>query len=209
MPPRWWECPELWKNETAFIIGGGDSLIGFDWSLLADKKVIGCNDAYQLGEEIVDAVIFGDVDWYNVHKRTLINFKGLKVTCHKDCIGEPGLMLLERRPREMPLAKRRVGWHTNTGTIAIHLAAKFGCSACVLLGFDGRLKKDGSQSSWHEHNVHPLQDRDIYEKKFLPGFKCMARAMKKAYPNFKIFNATPRSKLKEFPKISLKEALAL
>jgi len=208
MPPHWWECPELWKNEVAFVVGGGSSLIGFDWSLLADKKVIGCNDAYLLGEEIVDVCCFGDHDWYKVHKKSLADFKGLKVTCNKDCIGEPNIMMLERRPREMPLAKRRICWHTNTGTVAIHLAAKFGCSVCVLLGFDMKLGKFG-ESNWHKHNVHPDQDKDIYRKKFLPGFECFTRGLMKRYPDFKVYNATEGSELKEFPMLSLEKALTL
>jgi hypothetical protein len=92
--------------------------------------------------------------------------------------------------------------------MAIHLAVKFGCVACVLLGFDMQLGETG-ETNWHAHNVHVDQDRDIYEKKFLPGFMCFARGLKQRYPEFKIYNATPGSKLTEFPMITLEKALAL
>jgi hypothetical protein len=37
----------MWKGERCFIIGGGPSLKGFDWSLLDGEKVIATNRGYQ------------------------------------------------------------------------------------------------------------------------------------------------------------------
>jgi len=38
----------MWEGETAFIVGGGPSLLDVDISVLEGKRVIGVNNAYQL-----------------------------------------------------------------------------------------------------------------------------------------------------------------
>ncbi len=64
-----------WPGSEVFIIGGGKSLEGFDWSLLRPELTIGCNDAYLLGEEVCKIAIFGDNKWYLKHKEKLSKFK--------------------------------------------------------------------------------------------------------------------------------------
>jgi hypothetical protein len=49
----------IWKNDTAFILGGGPSLSKVDFSLIEHRRVIGVNNAYQLGDW-VDICWFGD-----------------------------------------------------------------------------------------------------------------------------------------------------
>ncbi len=47
-----WPIPKIWNKSTVFIIGGGPSLLDIDLSLLHDKRVIGVNQAYKLGNWI-------------------------------------------------------------------------------------------------------------------------------------------------------------
>jgi hypothetical protein len=63
-PSMYWEAPStLWSGEVVYIIGGGPSLKTLDLGVLADRRVIGCNDAYMLGPW-VGICFFGDYGWY-------------------------------------------------------------------------------------------------------------------------------------------------
>lgn len=52
------ELTEKFKDKTVFIIGGGNSLSGFDFSRLENKCVIALNSAYKFVGK--DAVFFLD-----------------------------------------------------------------------------------------------------------------------------------------------------
>jgi len=62
-----WTPSVIWKGQDAFIIGGGSSLQGFEFSKLVGKNVIGCNDAFRLGVEIVPWCLFGDSSFWRTH----------------------------------------------------------------------------------------------------------------------------------------------
>jgi len=198
-----WKTSCFWKDKTVFIIGGGSSLKGFDWSLLHAKHVIGCNDAYQLGDW-VDICCFGDSKWYRSHRGKLEMFKGLTVTWRDEFEDEPDVMVLKGRPRELALEPDRIGWNTNTGALAINLAVKLGCTTIILLGFDMKLGNNGS-SNWYK-NLLDKPNEELF-KKFHKGFECLKAEMKKKVPDVQVLNANPDSNLNSFPKITLEEAL--
>ena len=54
-----WIPPQIWKGQTVFILGGGPSLNEANLDLIHDRRVIGVNNAYQLGSW-VDVCWFGD-----------------------------------------------------------------------------------------------------------------------------------------------------
>ena len=54
-----WTPPKIWEGQTAFIIGGGPSINDLDMDLIKDRRVIGTNNAYQMGGW-VDICWFGD-----------------------------------------------------------------------------------------------------------------------------------------------------
>lgn len=72
-----WMPKKIWNGETAFIIGGGPSLSSFDWNLLKGKHTIGCNDAYLLGKERCEVMLFSDVKWGIAHEKRLSQYKGI------------------------------------------------------------------------------------------------------------------------------------
>jgi len=51
--------PQIWKDGIAFILGGGPSLNDVDFDLIKNRRIIGVNNAYQLGDW-VDVCWFGD-----------------------------------------------------------------------------------------------------------------------------------------------------
>ena len=54
-----WHPPKMWNDKTVFVLGGGPSLNGTNLDLIRDERVIGANNAYQLGSW-VDVCWFGD-----------------------------------------------------------------------------------------------------------------------------------------------------
>jgi len=152
-----WDPPALWSGETTYIIGGGPSLKGFDWSHLHDKHVVGCNDAYLLGDW-VDVCVFGDRDWFMLHwkdevkvngtaQEGLPKFAGLRVTNLESCARIPGLLVCRRRGLGINMRPRQLSWNLNTGGLAINLAARLGASVIVLLGFDMKLEEGGKKET--------------------------------------------------------------
>ena len=66
-----WSAPEMWRDETVFIIGGGPSLAEMDLSPIHSRPVIGVNNAYALGPW-VDVIFFGDAHWWPHNKKTAL-----------------------------------------------------------------------------------------------------------------------------------------
>ncbi len=51
--------PKIWKDGTAFILGGGPSLNEVNFDLIKNERVIGVNNTYRLGAW-VDVCYSGD-----------------------------------------------------------------------------------------------------------------------------------------------------
>lgn len=227
---HWWTPPTFWKGATVYVIGGGSSLRDMDWSRLHGKQVIGCNDAYMLGEKVVDVCCFGDMGWFKTHinrqvrvseraaKWTglkpgqlmgpgLSQFKGLKVTCCRNValMNPPprGILIMDWRPIGLVLTPGRLGWNLSTGACSINLAVIFGATRIVLLGFDMHLGEDGA-SNYHP-NLKDPPNAAIYDK-FRAGFEALDRGIKK-HGGIEVLNATPGSAMDIFPIVERDEVL--
>ena len=64
-------------NKECYIIGGGPSLIGFDWSKLDGKFVIAINRAYEVLPN-AQIVYFTDDDYYQRHRSEMLAHSGKK-----------------------------------------------------------------------------------------------------------------------------------
>lgn len=143
----------MWDGATAVILGGGPSLEYTDLTPLQHPRnpkirVIGCNDAFLLGDW-VDVCYFGDWPWYELFEKDLDQYEGLKVTLHERCaqFDSEGVLVVRREVRGCFL-DGRVGWNMNTGTSAINLAILFGARKVVLVGFDFKNANNG-EPNWH------------------------------------------------------------
>lgn len=197
-----WMPEKMWDGEDCYIIGGGPSLKGFDWSVLKDRHTIGCNYSYQLGHEIVDIVVFGDREWYDLHRLGLIRFEeegGLVVTnlpsFHVPSF--PQLKVMARTPRGMSL--EGLGWNGNTGAVAINFALLLGVEQVFLLGFD--MMSVGGEFNWYEGT----EDKKTVYNRFLDGFGYVARDLPLLFPEAGVFNITDDSALDVFPKIPMRK----
>ena len=202
--PRW--IPEkIWDGQDVFIIGGGESLKTFDWNKLKDEYTIGCNDAFEHGEEICKICIFGDAPWFKTFKHKLALYKGAVFTNASSLQKTrlPWLWVMGRR--SLGLHSDALGWNFNTGASAINLAILLGAKQIFLLGFDMHLSKDG-KPNWHQNIVdRPKKEKypKIYDK-FIKGFERVASDLKTKFPNVKVFNITDNSSLDCFLKVSVK-----
>jgi len=208
-----WMPPEIWKDNAAYIIGGGPSLKNMDWTPFKDKRVIGCNDAYTLGDWI-DVCFFGDYLWYMGqsnfvgHREKLMSFPGLKVTCSEKRISDAGILRVRRaifkRGITFDRAKGTVCWNGNTGLAAINLAIYFGCKKIVLLGFDMKLSNEGD-SNWHP-NLKTKPNKSLYPR-YLGSAQLVAKDIKAKFPDIEVLNANPGSAMEYFKKVEIKDVV--
>lgn len=211
----YWTAPKLWPGNTAFILGGGPSLDDMDLTPLHARRCVGTNDAYAKGQW-VDAVVFGDTGWYNIHNVDWIErpdgfhhlgfrrYSGLKVTNNVALLGRPGIKVMERKNVGLSMNQRCLAWNFNTGAAAINLAVLLGAARVVLLGFDMKLGK-GRRSNWH-HNLKDKPNAEVYPK-FLKWFRQLHKEWQAKCPEVAIVNATPGSALKLFPMVDYEEEL--
>ena len=215
---EYWTIPELWPGESVLVIGGGHSLVGFDWGPLKNFNVIGCNDAYLLGDW-VDVVLSGDPDWLRCHckRQEYRDFKGLRVSLAPILsndedpdnpfppAGDEGRTHHVRRiSKGCSEGRNELGWHENTGAAAICLAVKMGASQVFLYGFDMKLHYDEKnkewRNNWHQNNLDG-PDPDVFVK-HIGGHETVKAYMDKHHPKVGIYNCGPDSFLLTWPMLS-------
>lgn len=208
MTPVFWQPdPETWKGEDAIVLGGGPSLLDFDFEWLSRELVVGCNDAYRHGPRICDICVFGDFKWYGEHAAHLEEYAkggGIVVTNESKLISSSKTpKWIHKMAREgSGLHTDALGWAHNTGAGAMNLALILGASRVFLIGFDMQLSEDG-KTNWHKNKLDK-PNPTIYDR-MIAGFKIMARQLPHKFPDAEVFNVTDNSKLDVFPKIATNE----
>lgn len=178
-----------------------------------NEHVIAVNAAYKIGNWI-DVMLFGDPGFYNKQKDDLLDFPGLKLGV---CPQLPGI----KRPGDnikyiardhthnngkgINNRDRSLCFNLNTGGAAINLAAHFGATKIILLGFDMYLTAD-KKSHWH--GIYTPKDEKAALSSFsrhLNSFSWIKRDAKKK--GIIILNASPNSRINDFKKINVKDIL--
>lgn len=214
-PDGFWSVPRMWEGQTVVIIGGGWSLLDFDWERLKPFRCIGCNDAYLLGPEVTDICFFGDAAWFRIHDKDwmdelgrpgLREFHGIVCTNTEKSVRASWVKRLDRRPVGLYKEPWRCAWNQNTGAAAVNLALHTGARKIVLLGFDMKLSDEGN-SNYHL-NLKDRPSADSYSR-FIAGFENLKMKLRTMWPEVTIVNATPGSAMKTFPIVTFEEALCL
>ena len=205
-----WVPQQEWAGGEAFLIGGGPSLKTFDFEILRGRNVIGCNDAFRLGGDIVNFCIFGDGSFYQRAQEELKSFTGRCVTNQPSFLsrrGDPKLkhIHLMHRHKDGLGENGSLGWLYSTGAMAIDLALQLGALQVFLLGYD--LCAPAGVCHWHGNTQKP-QTAMSYAR-FLRGFKTIADKYRVKYPGATVVNVTDGSThLHVFPKLPFKEVFA-
>jgi len=191
-----WTPSREWEGEDAFIIGGGASLTGFNFSQLAGLHVIGCNDAFRLDPEIVEICCFADVGWWHKNKWDLEKFSNRVVTNSNkmENFNVPGILNM-KRVKDGFHTGDTLGFNASTGAVALNLAVLLGATRVFLLGFDMCLQ--GNKHHWHEHQTKGILPDSF--ARHIQGFLTLKRSLP---PEVEVFNVTDgSSKLRVFPCI--------
>lgn len=205
-----------WKGKPCYIVGGGPSLKGFNWSLLRGKRTIGINLAFT---KIEPTIIFSmDTRFLNwvlnakygkEAKEKFLKAKSFKVWLATYNLSLPGEIFI------IPVFKSYrhglvsftfdladgIGHGNNSGYAALNLAVCLGANPVYLLGFDCSHEKGRS----HWHNGHPIKQNETTTKNFISYFEKQATRIKAK--GFDVINLNPNSALECFEKKSIKEAL--
>jgi len=208
-----------WAGRRCFIIGGGESLKGFDFSRLDGELTIGINKAFQFYQDATinyamdstfyDSVkkgLYDEISGENLWDKWL-SFRGLRVFLTPMEIKEFGKeVYLVKRLFDFKVSRNlQDGIHggRNSGFGAIMLAVALGASTIYLLGYDMKAK---DRSHWH--GGYPDRDKLDFNRK-LEGYR---QEIQGALPwigkfGVNVINLTPGSELKCFDSSSIDKIL--
>lgn len=152
-----------WAGKTCFIIGGGPSLEGFDWSLLSGYPTIGINKTFQ--QFFADINYSMDYNFFDLVQHS-VEPKQLGYELHKKWLEYKGIKLFIRQDETHGFAagiyyvkklfKKAISFDLNAGIYpmnnsgggALMLALALGCKNIGLLGYDFKVK--GNKTHWHD-----------------------------------------------------------
>jgi hypothetical protein len=198
-----------WKGQRCFLIGGGPSLSGFDFSLLKGERVIAINRAF---EQCPDADIFFSMD--NRLYRWILNgdiskemtrkwreFRGIKVFV--DILNYPYgadvSYIFALGSEGYPSSLQTGIYHSNnSGYGALQIALLLKANPIYLLGYD---MNDTGRT--HYHSGYPLRISLARMGSFRDGFKRLAPLIKQKGTS-EVLNLNPASGLRCFAFADLK-----
>ena len=198
---------QAWKGERCFVIGGGPSLVNFDWDILKGAgRVIAVNRAI---EKVPWADIMFSMDsrlyqWYHEQRNKMSqesldaydNFKGLKVWLDSHCYHfQPDIHMVRWLGRSGVSLSLERGIYSggNSGYSALMLAVALGCSPIILLGYD--MGHEGGRTHWH--NGYPAGSCNPLTRTWIQVFEDNAKKIKDA--GIKVINANQNSNIRCFP----------
>lgn len=189
-----------------FIVAGGPSLKGFDWSRLINKDVLAINRSYEVLPN-AKYIYFADHDFFARHDTGMLAHRGQIITGYaanlcKKRISSPhvieytltGANGLDTQPMSIRHGR-------NGGYAAINVALHLGYKKIYLLGYDmGR-----SEGVTHWHDGHPRIDPESIYETMLGHYATLAEPLKNN--GIKVYNTNPNSRLKVFPFVTIDKAL--
>jgi len=210
-----------WRGKSCFIIGGGSSLKGFDYSLLKGHRTIGINRAFERFEPtIIFSMDVRYLNWLYAGKYEKLAdghdalYKFMKSTAFKVWLATnvykfPSNIFILRTHKTYRNSLRAftfsmrdgIGHGDNSGYAALNLAVCLGANPIYLLGFD--CKHTNGKSHWH--SGHPMAQA---EESALRWVKHFQRAGQRIAPKgIKVINLNPDSGITVFPKKNYREVL--
>lgn len=178
-----------WQGRTVFCIASGPSLTSLDCELVrfCGQPTVVTNTTFRLCPWA--DVLFGfDAMWWKHYQEEVKTFQGEKL-CSSPLAEKYG-------------ATRCVPGFRNSGAAAIALAMGRGASKVVLLGYDSSFK--GTRRHWHEDHPKGLGNAEMMGD-WARQFSMVATAAERR--GVEILNASRRTVLSCFPRVSLEDVL--
>lgn len=195
----------IWSGRRCFIVGGGPSLKGFDFSRLKGEIVVTVNRGFESApfsaiNVAQDPRLWG---WYErgdlgeEARQKFNEYKGLKCWVNAQSFPFPeDLYLVNAVPidgYEKFDIVEGVPCHGNSGANAIMVAACLGANPIYLLGFDCK-GENGRTADFHAG--YPESDPEKVYDNFLPDFKDAAWRLAKK--GVRVVNLNPDSAIRCF-----------
>lgn len=208
-----------WLNQPSFIIGGGESIKGLDFSLLDNFNTIGINKTFQYYSKAKINYSM-DVDFYNkIHDGTFSEYSGMDVKekwlsfqGHRIFLTPlafknfgTDVHVIRRLPEKFVSRNLDVGIYSgkNSAMGALMLAVALGSTTIYLLGYDMIAK---TQSHWHDgYAKRDIEEFNIKLDQYKQEFVEMQPLLEEA--GVTVINLNPNSNLKCFPFSTLEETL--
>jgi hypothetical protein len=200
MANQYWDIPQEWVGETAFIIAGGPSFGMIDAELLRGQHVIAINSSFK-AVPFADFIIFADSRWFEHCRMDVEHFKGRIVSCSQSQ-RDARLLRVARRTRPTDDSRDTLFVQFTTATAAIELAVKLGAAKIVLLGLDGKAAPDGKM---HHHKAHPWKSLPGWENKHRMDLIQLVEPLKAR--GIEICHGTSGSAYEFWPTVALTDLL--
>lgn len=207
-----WTPTPIWKEKDVYILGGGRSMLNFDWSILKDKFVLGCNFSFRLGSEIVDANIMCDKALIKECHEELQKYQGVVYLNPPNVERQPSILnpswaFTVPRERTGGLSYTGLRWNGNTGAAALNLSLIHASDRIFLLGFDMKAENP-KNPDWYTEDYHDHKTRPATSARFLDWLEKFVAIRKQAsimFPNTQIINVNIDSDLDAFPTMTPEE----
>lgn len=202
MPADFWTARPIWPAETCFIVGGGPSLVGFDFEKLRGRNVIAVNSSV-FSVPFAQFCFFGDDRWGQENSPRLKEYGGTIVTTARGGL-VPQAVRMQKITPPPPLASDRstVVMDRTSLHAAINLAVHFDVARIVLLGADMKASPSGVT---HHHRPHPWPsskshwDLQLKQLELLPAELLLRR--------IEVVNTSLESRISWWPKRPIDEVL--
>lgn len=208
---------DRWKGAEVVCIASGPSLTETDCCLVAawqaarhpkqpQRRVIVVNTSYLLAPR-ADVLYAADRLWWDRYESEVSaarwpGFVGERWSLSLEANDRYGVRLVSHQQGE-GLANDRIYTGGNGGYQAVQLAALFGASRIILLGYD--LQKTRGRSHWHGDHPLPLGNGTAH-KEWAKRLDWLAPKL--AAAGISVLNASRETALTKYPRVNLEEVLA-
>lgn len=198
-----------WSGLTAVIVGSGPSapaaLGRIPWKAPGGVKTIGVNQSFELLRK-PDVVYGCDFRWW-LKVSGLPGFGGLKISQDVECQNKGWTIrrvIADKKSDALEMTRPGfIGWAGNSGFQALNLAAQFGASTIILVGFDMHLTNG---DHWHPpHGAGHARPKPNDVDRHRRATDAAADVLNAH--GIRVFNASPYSALQNYPKLELRAAL--
>jgi len=199
----------IWEGKTAFLVASGPSLTEADVQKLREVKgqhpIAVTNDTYRM-VPFADVLYACDKRWWTTHHDAVLSsrFAGALWTQNAGIAHRNKINYIPSLDRPGLGTGDAIHQGGNSGYQLINLAYLLGAKKIVLLGYDCSASPEGQHHWFGQHTAPGLSKTQPYNL-WAPKFEVLARGLQAQ--GVEVLNASRRTALTCFPKVTLKKAI--